>query len=192
MPGTRPGMTEQACLDSILYLGKIRDRARGGADFIQQLQTILAYFWIVVVDLDLVEECIDRRTQFRHRAHRTRKIFFCDSSAGFRLHLIDSLRQRLLLIEGIQRGIRRTVIGLAVFLLFDAENIGGALGARQQVLAVVGVEEFAQRLDATDDKKEIVLAFERKHSVDEIVARALLAELDFEAIGKKLLKPRGA
>jgi hypothetical protein len=120
MPGTRPGMTERACLHSILYLRKIGNRARSGADFIQQLQAIFAHFWIVVVDLDLVEERINRRTQFRHCAHCARKIFFCDRSAGFRLHLIDSVRQRLFLSKGLQRGIGRTVIGLVVLLLFDA------------------------------------------------------------------------
>ena len=61
----------------------------------------------------------------------------------------------------------------------------GALGAGQQVLAVVGVEEFPERLDAADDHQEIVLTFERKHRVDEIVPRALFAELDFQAVGEE-------
>src|SRR5713226_2358142 len=49
--------------NSILYLGKIRHRTGGGADFIEQLQAIFAHFWIVVVDHHLVEERIHRRTQ---------------------------------------------------------------------------------------------------------------------------------
>ena len=61
----------------------------------------------------------------------------------------------------------------------------GALGAGEQVLAVIGVEEFAERLDAADHHQEIVLAAEREHGVDEIVARALLAELDFQAVGEE-------
>ena len=34
-------------------------------------------------------------------------------------------------------------------------------------------------------KHEIVLAFEREHCVDQIVPRALLAELDLKAVGEK-------
>ena len=84
-----------------------------------------------------------------------------------------------------QRGVRRAGVGLVVLLLLDAQDVRRALGAGQQVLAVVGVEEFAERLDAADDQEEIVLAFEREHGVDEIVPRALLAELDFEAVGEE-------
>ena len=73
----------------------------------------------------------------------------------------------------------------AVLLLLDAEDVGGALVAGEQVLAVVGVEEFAERLDAADDQHEIVLAFEREHRVDEIVTRALLAQLDLQAVGEE-------
>src|SRR5664279_4770731 len=93
IPGLRqvahPGMTSDIALSarpakdaSILYLGKIRHRARGDADFIEQFQTVFARFRIVVVDLDLVEERIHRRTQFRHRAHRAGEIFLRDSGAG--------------------------------------------------------------------------------------------------------------
>src|SRR5258706_11010228 len=42
--------------ESILYFGKIRHRAGGGADFVEQLQAIFAHFRVVVVDLDVVEE----------------------------------------------------------------------------------------------------------------------------------------
>ena len=65
------------------------------------------------------------------------------------------------------------------------EDVRGALGAGEQVLAVVGVEEFAERLDAADDQHEIVLARQREHGIDEIVPRALLAELDLEAVGEE-------
>ena len=94
-------------------LGKIRHRARGGADFIEQLQAIFAHLRVVVVDLDLVEERIDRRAQFCHRAHRAGEIFLRHGGAGFRLHLIDRLRERLFLGEAVERGIRRAVEGCA-------------------------------------------------------------------------------
>ena len=53
------------------------------------------------------------------------------------------------------------------------------------MIAVLGVEEFSQRLDAADDQQKIVLAFEREHRIDQIVPRALLAELDFETVGEE-------
>ena len=65
------------------------------------------------------------------------------------------------------------------------ENIARALGAREQVLAVVGVEELAERLDPADDHQEIVLALQREHRIDEIVPRALVAELNFQAVGEE-------
>ena len=79
----------------------------------------------------------------------------------------------------------RAVIALAVFLLFDAQDVRPALDAGEQILAVVGVEEFTQRLDAAHDEQQVILPFEREHSIDEIVLRALLAQLHFEAIGEE-------
>ena len=45
-------------------------------------------------------------------------------------------------------------------------------------------KEFAERLDAADDEQQVVaaLALLRQHRIDQIVARALIAELDLEAI----------
>ena len=60
--------------------------------------------------------------------------------------------------------------------------------AGEQILAVLGVEEFSQRLDAADDEEKIVLAFEGKHRIDEIVPRALIAELDFETVGEERIR----
>ena len=65
------------------------------------------------------------------------------------------------------------------------EDVGGALGAGQQVLAVVGVEEFAERLDPADDQNEVVLTRQCEHGIDEVVAGALLAELDLQAVGEE-------
>ena len=48
-------------------------------------------------------------------------------------------------------------IFLAGLLLLVAEDVGRAFVAGQQVLAVLGVEEFAQRFDATDDEEEVVV-----------------------------------
>ena len=72
-----------------------------------------------------------------------------------------------------------------VLLLLDGEDVRRALGAGEQVLAVVGVEEFSERLDAADDHQEIVLASEREHGIDQIMPRALLAELNFQTVGEE-------
>ena len=42
-----------------------------------------------------------------------------------------------------------------------------------------------ESFDAADDQQEIVLAFERKHSIDKIVPRTLFAQLHFKSIGKE-------
>src|SRR4029078_11390064 len=70
-------------------------------------------------------------------------------------------------------------------LLRDADDVGRALIAGEQVLAVFSVEKFSQRLDAADNEQEVVLPFESEHGIDEIVPRALLAKLDFQAVGEK-------
>ena len=104
---------------------------------------------------------------------------------GLGLGGIDRLRQRFFLGLLVKLRIGRAGIFAHVLLLLDADDVGRALVAGEQIFAVLGVEEFSERLDAADDEKEIVLAFERKHGVDEIVPRTLLAELDFQAIGEE-------
>ena len=120
-----------------LDLGKIRHRAGRRANFVQQFQSVLAHAWFIVVDLDLVEERIDRRAQLGHRTHRSGEVFLVDGGGGLGLHLVDRFRERL---------------------LFDGEDVTRPLGPCKQVLAVVGVEELAERLDAADDQEQIVLA----------------------------------
>ena len=69
-------------------------------------------------------------------------------------------------------------------LLLRRQNVRRALVAREQVRAVFGFQERVERFDARDDADEIVVA-EREDRVDEIVALALVAELDLEAIGEE-------
>ena len=47
------------------------------------------------------------------------------------------------------------------------------------------VEELAQRLDAANDQHEVVLAIQCEHRIDEIVPRALLAQLHFQTVGEE-------
>ena len=93
--------------------------------------------------------------------------------------------QRFLLRRLEKLGVRRAGVVALVLLLLDAQDVGGALDAGEQVLAVVAVEEFAERLDAADDQQQIVLAFEREYGIDEIVPRALLAQLDLQTVGEE-------
>ncbi len=76
------------------------------------------------------------------------------------------------------------MIRAPVLFLLDAQDVGRALVSREQARAVVGAKEFAERLDAADDEEEVVaaLALLRQNSIDQIVARALIAELDLQAI----------
>src|SRR5262249_48378379 len=95
----------------------------------------------------------------------------------------DRPRQRPLLLLAIELRVGLADVLARVLLLLDADDVGGALIAGEQILAVVGVEEFAQRLDAAHDEDEVVLAFERGHGINEVVPRALLAQLYLEAVG---------
>ena len=56
-PGSSPGRLPGRCV--AFDLGEIGDRAGGFADFVEQLQPVLAYLRIVGVDRDLVEEGVD-------------------------------------------------------------------------------------------------------------------------------------
>ena len=76
--------------------------------------------------------------------------------------------------------------GLGAILLFlGSQDVGGAAIAGEQVLAVLGFEQFSERLDPADDHEQIVLPRQREHRVDEIVPRALFAEVDFQAVGEE-------
>ena len=98
------------------------------------------------------------------------------------LHLRDGSSERLFFIDLEQRGIRRTGEGTLVLLLLDGQNVGRALGAGQQVFAVVTVEELAERFNAAHDHQQIVLTFKSKHRVNQIVPRTLIAQLNLQAI----------
>ena len=65
------------------------------------------------------------------------------------------------------------------------EDVRGALVAGEEVRAVVGGEEGLQRADAGDEEDEVVLAAELEAGVDDVVADALAAEVDLEAVGEE-------
>ena len=56
--------------------------------------------------------------------------------------------------QRVELRIGRAGIFAIVPLFLDADDVGRALVAGEQVLAVLGIEEFSQRLDAADDQGE--------------------------------------
>ncbi len=148
-------MTRRLPLD----LGKIRYRARGGANFVEKLQPVLAQRLVIDIDGDLVEEGIDMRAKLRHRAHGGLESFRGDGALGFGFRNVNRLRQCLLLRLLIEPGMGRAGIFPLILFLFNADDVGRALEAGEQIFSVLGVEEFAECFDAADDEQKIVLAF---------------------------------
>ena len=122
---------------------------------------------------------------FRQRRHGGGEILDFDGGSCLAFGGADRLEQGLL--RGLGENVRVNIagVGFTRFLLLVAEDVGGALVAGEQRLAVVGVEEFAQGFDAADDEQEVVLVAEGEDRIDQIVAGALLAELDLQAVGEE-------
>ena len=185
----RRGSTRSEQAQLALDAREIRHRAGGVADFVEQPQPVLAQLGLVGalrdVDRHLVEERIHLRAQLRHRAHGGGEVLARDGGGGLLLGGVDGLGERPFLVLAIERRIGPPDIVARVLLLLDADDVGGALVAGEQVLAVLGVEEFSQRLDAADDQQEVILAFERENGINKIVPSALFAELAFETVGEE-------
>ncbi len=103
--------------------------------------------------------------------HGGGEVLLGDGGGGVLLGDVDGFGQRFF-FASFELCIRRAGVTLVVLLFLDAKDIGRALNAGEQVLAVVGVKEFAKRLDAADDQQQIVLALKREYRVDQIVSRA--------------------
>ena len=74
--------------------------------------------------------------------------------------------QRLFGGLGQQSLVDLAQIGAVILLFFELQDVGGALVARQQVGAVVGLQEFLKRLDAGDQPHQIVFTAEAEHRID--------------------------
>src|SRR5215831_12312165 len=177
--------------ESPLDAQEIRDRFGGHPDLIEQLETILAQFLLLGtvgnVDGHLLEESVDVRTELRHRTHRGFVVLSLDGSGCFLPDGVDRPCQRLFLLLAIARLIRSIDISTPVLLLLDADDIGRALVAGQQILSVLGVEEFSKGLDAVGDRNNTCLA-DMNNGVHKIVPRSFVAQLHFEPLLKKVLK----
>src|SRR5450830_513195 len=110
-----------------LYPGKIRHRAGGFADLVEQLEAVFAQNLVVHIDGDFFEESIDARAQFRHGAHGGGKVFLGDGGGGVLLGDVDRFGERLFFRRRETLGIRRaSVAALVVLLLLDAQDVRGA------------------------------------------------------------------
>ena len=104
----------------------------------------------------LSKKASTRGRSLRHRRHGGGEVLLGDGGGGF-LFAVSMALASAFSSAPKQLGVRRAAVGLAVLLLLDAQDVGGALDAGEQVLAVVGVEEFAERLDAAHDQQQVVL-----------------------------------
>ena len=90
------------------------------------------------------------RPQLRHGAHGGVEIFLLDRTRRLGLGGIDRTRQRLFLGLLVEAWIGRAGIFAAVLLFLDADDVGRALIAGEQILTILGVKESSQRLYAAD------------------------------------------
>ncbi len=161
-----------------------------GAQAVEQAQPVEPQSFIFAIDRHLVEEGIDGRAQTRERLHGGFEILSSATawmaavaaarSAAARSRSSSAtkiVRRESLQIRGGFRGAR--------LLLFGAQNIGGAAIAGEKIGAVVGVEETAERFDAANDEKQIVLFTETEDRIDQIMPRALVAQIDLQPIGEE-------
>ena len=138
----------------------------GIAEARQQIQSRGADLWVVGVDDDIFKEGVDGRAQTRQRRHGPGKILGLDRHRRLRSGIGQRGDERG--FGGFGRGVMNARRG-PVFLL---ENISGAFVTGEQVHAVFGGDEGLERMDASEQADEIILAAERKHCVDEVMADA--------------------
>ncbi len=169
-----------------LDLRKIGDAMQRRAEPGKQFQPVFAQLRIIGIDLHGLEERIDRHAQPRHLRHRFRELFFFERRAD----CTDGSCQRgmkCFLCWLDQRGfVNRTEISAIILLFFGLQDICSALVTRKQIGAVVGLQERLKGFDASNKTDKIVFVAKTKHSIDQIVASALLAQRDFQTICKEI------
>src|SRR6266699_1560146 len=75
-----------------------------------------------------------------------------------------------------------------VSFLLDANDIRRAPVARKKILPILCLKEVPECLHPADDQHEVVLAAQREHGIDQIVPRALPAQLNLQAIREERKK----
>src|ERR1019366_8893437 len=99
------------------YPGKIRHRAGGFADLVEQLETVFAQSLVVHIDSDFFEESIDARAQLRHGAHCGGEVFLGHGGGGFLLGDVDRFGQRLFFRRRETLAVGGASLALIVLLL---------------------------------------------------------------------------
>ena len=99
-----------------------------------------------------------RFTQHAECAHGRGKILTLVSRARLASRPVSPRLGKRFLIPGVRNSAGSTEdCDRGALLLLGSQNVGGALGAGQQVPAVLGIEERAQRFDTADDHQEVVV-----------------------------------
>ena len=207
--------TGPVTFQSTLDLREIRDIVHCSTKTRKQVETRRAHVRIVCIDRHLVKERIDRRAQAGKRGHRSCEVFRLDGGGGLRLGSVERFDQRLFGGFGgvgqfggvglrhlrLDDGLHVRVVHLAqrVFLAragdfaFDAvpvfllEDIRRALVSCEQVLAVLGLHEGLERMDAGQVADNVVLALRQSENrVDKIMPNPGIALLHLEAIDKEV------
>src|SRR5262249_18510308 len=120
--------------------------------------------------------------------HRGFVVLALDGGGGLLSDGINRPRQRLFLLLTVARLIRSIDICTPVLLLLDSDDIGCTLVAGEQILAVLGVEEFSKSLEAADDRNNTCLAAHMKNGVYKIVPRSLFTQLHLQPLAEKINK----
>src|SRR4029079_17877949 len=105
-------------------LREISNGTSGLANFIEQLEAILAQGLVVNVDRHLVEEGIDARAYFGDGTHGGSEILLAHGSSGFFLRNTNGLGKRLLFGQLITLAVRGIGIFPLVLLLLDPDAFG--------------------------------------------------------------------
>ena len=134
-----------------LDAGEIRHRAGRLADAVEEPQAVGPKRGVFRVDRHLVEEGVHGLAQAGQRAHRALEILRLDGSGGLALGPVEHHGERLfldlaLVVYDLEIG--RLVVSATVLLLLDAQDVSRAAITGEQVLAILGVEEAAERFDA--------------------------------------------
>ena len=143
----------------------------------------LARSGVLGIHRHLFEERIDMRPQLRHGAHGGGKIFRATAPVA-RLAARSPAPVPFPRL-GVKLRVGRTGIFASVALLLDANDVGGALVAGEQILAVLGFEEFASASTRRTISKEIVLPSSAKTASTRSCRAPCSRSWTFEAVGKK-------
>ena len=87
--------------------------------------------------------------------------------------------------RGKKKGREGRKRGLAVFLLFHLEDVGGALVAGQKIHAVIAFQKGLQRFHTRHQTHQIVFIAQTEHRVDQIVTNAFFLQRHFQPVGEE-------